>query len=92
MVHELTYRMRRAVEAGAVAAGGLRTALAHAGSDGPYRIIGDNFTDRSIYRFRIDGFGAGNLRAHRRIDARWAAVPTDPRNPNTTSNASSATN
>ncbi|WP_322084633.1 DUF3304 domain-containing protein [Burkholderia sp. BCC1972] len=159
MVRELTCGMRRAVAVGAVAAGGLWTALAHAGSDGPYRVIGYNFTDRSIYRFVIDGFGAGNLRAHkpgggggtvccvevprgkrtwhikleyeltqeqyknnlpgdvyetdiaipplpdkhggyiefyfrpdRRIEARWAAAPTDPRNPNTTSNASSATN
>lgn len=159
MVNGWKRRMGRAVAVGVVAAGGLWGALALAESDGPYRVIGYNFADRSIYSFVIDGFGAGNLRAHkpgggggavccmevprgkktwhikleyelnqeqykknlpgdvyetdiaipplpdkhggyiefylrpeRRIEARWAAAPTDPRNPNTTSNASSTTN
>ncbi|NIF41615.1 DUF3304 domain-containing protein [Burkholderia sp. Tr-862] len=126
-------------------------------SYGPYRVIGYNFADRSIYRVNIDGFGAGNVRAHEpgggggtvccmevplnkktwhiklryeltpeqyrnnlpndvfetdiaipplpdkhggyiefyfrpehKIEARWAASPTDPRNPNTTGDALSA--
>jgi len=159
MVRELACGVRRAVAVGAVAAGGLWSALAHAGSDGPYRVIGFNYTDRGVYSFVVDGFGAGSVRARqfgggggtaccmevppskktwhlkvtydltpeedaknlspeiyetdiavpklpnkrdgyiefhflsdRRIEAKWVEYPTDQRNPNRPSNASSATN
>ncbi len=95
----------RVAATGIAIAGGLSGMQAHAESDGPYRVIGYNFTDRGIDSFTIDGFGAGNVRAHkpggyiefyflpeRKIDARWVISPTDPHNPNTTSNASSTTN
>nr|WP_227789697.1 MULTISPECIES: DUF3304 domain-containing protein [unclassified Burkholderia] len=159
MLNGMRRAVRQVVAIGIAIAGGLWGVQVHAESDGPYRVIGYNFTDRSIYSFTIDGFGAGNVRAHkpgggggtvccmevprekktwhiklqyeltqeqyknnlpndvfetdivipplpdkhggyiefyflpeRKIDARWAISPTDPRNPNTTSNASSTTN
>jgi len=134
-------------------------AHAQTASYGPYRVVGFNYTDRSIALFTIDGFGAGGVNAHesgggggtvccmsvprngkmwhikiayeltqeqykkdlpndvyetdipvpslpnkhggyiefhflpdRKIEAKWVESPTDPRNSNTTSNASSATN
>ncbi|WP_321859997.1 DUF3304 domain-containing protein [Burkholderia cenocepacia] len=137
--------------------GGACWAHAQTASYGPYRVIGYNYTDRSIYSFTIDGFGAGGSAAHkpggggksvccmevprekkiwqvkimyeltqdqyknnlpfdvyetdipvpalprksqgyiefhflpnRKIEAKWVESPTDPRDPNTTSNASSA--
>ncbi|MDR0241490.1 MAG: DUF3304 domain-containing protein [Burkholderia sp.] len=158
MVRKWPGGMRRAVAVGVVAAGGLWGAPAHAGNDGPYRVIGYNFTDRSIYSFMIDGFGAGGSTAHKRggggksvccmdvprgkktwhlkikyeltqeqyrnglpnevyetdiavpklpnqrdgyiefhflpdrkIEAKWVEYPTDPHNPNATSNASPMT-
>ncbi len=139
--------------------GGACWAHAQTANYGPYRVIGYNYTDKSIYSFTIDGFGAGGSTAHkpggggksvccmevprgkkiwhvkieyeltqeqyknnlpsdvyetdipvpalpnksqgyiefhflpdRKIEAKWVESPTDPRNPNTTSNASFATN
>jgi len=57
--------MRRAVAAGIAVAGSLWCAQAYATNYGPYRVIGYNFADRSIYSVNIDGFGAGNVRAHK---------------------------
>lgn len=55
--------MRRAVAAGIAVAGSLWCAQAYATNYGPYRVIGCNYTDRSIYSFTIDGFGAGSVHA-----------------------------
>ncbi|KML50008.1 hypothetical protein VL15_27260 [Burkholderia cepacia] len=56
----------RVAAAGIAITGGLSGMQAHAESDGPYRVIGYNFTDRSIYSFTIDGFGAGGSATHKR--------------------------
>ncbi|MDR0241489.1 MAG: DUF3304 domain-containing protein [Burkholderia sp.] len=135
--------------------------LVHAqtGSYGPYRVVGFNHTDRGVYSFVVDEFGAGSVHARqfgggggtaccmevprskkawhikvtydltpeedaknlspevyetdiavpklpnkregyiefhflpeRKIDAKWVEYRTDQHNPNTRSDASSATN
>ncbi len=32
-------------------------------ADGPYRVVGFNYTDRGVYSFVVDGFGAGSVHA-----------------------------
>lgn len=151
--------MRRVAAIGIAIAGGLWGMQAHAERDEPYRVAGFNYTDRGVYDFVVDGFGADTVHARqfgggggmaccmevlrdkktwhfkvtydltpeedarnlspeiyetdiavpklptkrdgyiafhflpdRKIEARWVEYPTGPRNPNTTSNASSTTN
>lgn len=44
--------------------GGLCGLHAQAEVSGPYRVISFNHTDRSIYSYQIDGFGAGGAYAN----------------------------
>ncbi|WP_322040598.1 DUF3304 domain-containing protein [Burkholderia diffusa] len=55
--------MRRVIAAGITIAGSLCYAPAHAESEGPYRVVGSNYTDRGVYNFVVDGFGAGSVYA-----------------------------
>ncbi|QND98179.1 DUF3304 domain-containing protein [Burkholderia cenocepacia] len=32
-------------------------------ANGPYRVVGFNYTDRGVYSFVVDGFGAGSVHA-----------------------------
>ncbi|WP_175835517.1 DUF3304 domain-containing protein [Burkholderia anthina] len=57
--------IRNPIVIAALLFGGAGCAHAQTASDGPYRVIGYNDTDRSIYSFTIDGFGAGGSTAHK---------------------------
>ncbi|WP_174909995.1 DUF3304 domain-containing protein [Burkholderia diffusa] len=158
MLNFLRRLIRNSIVVAVPLLGGAWWVHAQTASYGPYRVAGFNYTDRGVYNFVVDGFGAGSVHARqfggggtvccmqvprnkktwhlkitydltpeevaknlspeiyetdiaipklptkrdgyiafhflpdRKIEAQWVEYPTSPRNPNTTSTASSTTN
>ena len=65
MLSFLRRLIRRPIPIAALLLGGAGWVHAQTASYGPYHVIGYNYTDRSIYSFTIDGFGAGGSTAHK---------------------------
>jgi len=55
--------IRNPIAIAALLLAGLWWAHAQTASYGPYRVVGFNYTDRGVYNFVVDGFGAGSVHA-----------------------------
>ncbi len=64
MLNFLHRLIRNPIAIAALLLAGSWGAHAQMASYGPYRVVGFNYTDRSIAFFTIDGFGAGGVNAH----------------------------
>ncbi|MFP3478451.1 MULTISPECIES: DUF3304 domain-containing protein [Burkholderia] len=64
MLNFLHRLIRNPIVVAVLLLGGAWWVHAQTASYGPYRVIGYNYTDRSIALFTIDGFGAGGSNAH----------------------------
>ncbi|VWM11623.1 DUF3304 domain-containing protein [Burkholderia lata] len=65
MLNFLRRLIRNPIVIAVLLLGGAWWVHAQTASYGPYRVIGYNFTNRSIYSVKIDEFGAGNVRANK---------------------------
>ncbi|WP_419689846.1 DUF3304 domain-containing protein [Burkholderia theae] len=63
MPNVLRRPIRNPIVAATLLLGGAWWVQAQAASYGPYRVVGFNYTDRGVYNFAVDGFGAGSVHA-----------------------------
>jgi len=55
--------IRNPIVVAVVLLGGAWWVHAQTASYGPYHVVGFNYTDRGVYNFVVDGFGAGSVHA-----------------------------